>query len=61
MTDSIQDIHRDMLKLIAKMEKSLTEAERLMTCSYIGTDKWVREAYRWSRAKDKLISCDGDA
>ncbi len=55
--DTLSAIQRDILKFLGKAALCLNEADRLMSVTYIGTERWVSEVDDWKLAKDKLINC----
>ena len=57
LKDTLADIQRDMLVFLKNATAALDEAERLLTCSHMGTEKWVAELEAWQRAKRKVINC----
>lgn len=59
VTDSIAAVARDALLNLIKAGRELDEADRLLTCHYMGTDKWIQQVGAWRRRKDTLIDRAG--
>ena len=54
----LESIVRTALAQMIRAGAELDEADRLLTASDMGTEKWAHELAAWKRRKDAIVDCD---
>lgn len=57
MPERFEKIARDALAGLVKAAAELDEADRLLTCHYMGTERWAKEVEDWRQRKDAIVDC----